>query len=60
MLSKIVEQLGADPCILGMVVIVAICYMIIRRGFKHLEIMEEKRLGQWARINSAGKTDGSD
>ena len=58
-LSNIVESLGADPCILGIVVVVFSFLYFMRYTYKHQEKMERLRLSHYIEIQNGDGKDGT-
>lgn len=48
LLDKIVDKLGAEPCLLAILAIVLCCIWLIIYTYRHQERMEAMRLRQWS------------
>jgi len=57
-ISSIVDKLGADPCLLAIVVIVALAFWFVLRALGRITKMENQRVAQWTKAMK-GDTDGS-
>lgn len=56
--SNAVDKLGADPCLLAIVLIVVVCAWAINRTYKHVENLERIRLSQTLKaLGKEGKRD---
>jgi hypothetical protein len=58
-LSGVAEKLGAEPCLLAIIVAFAIFAWILHRAYGHIERMEGLRDAQDARVNRRRQKDGT-
>lgn len=53
--SRVVDSLGASPCLVALLIVVGGFLLFIHYQHKHLERMEQMRLDQYAKLVSGDK-----